>query len=201
MIDAPVLDGGFADPVLGAQGAFRAVMDALANPGQPQSLGRDLHHAAGLAPELAAIALTLCDHDTNLWLDPALAASDAIVAWLRFQTAATLISDPADADFALVSDAARLPAVDQFALGSAEYPDRSTTIALALPALSGGPPLTLRGPGINDSRIISPTGLPADFLGQWTANRALFPRGVDLLLVADHQVIGLPRTTRITMEA
>lgn len=201
MIDAPVLDGGFADPVLGAQGAFRAIMDALANPGQPQSIGNDLHHAAGLAPELAAIALTLCDHDTNLWLDPALAASDAIVAWLRFQTAAPLVSDPAHADFALVSDAAELSPLERFALGSAEYPDRSTTIAVASPSLAGGPALTLRGPGIKDSRIISPSGLPADFLIQWTTNRALFPRGVDLLLVADRQVIGLPRTTRITMEA
>ncbi len=195
-----VLDGGFADPVLGAQGAFRALMDALANPGQPQALGHDLEHAPGLAPELAAVALAMCDHDSELWLDPSLAQAEGIVAWLRFQTGAPVVSDAGAAQFALVASPDNLPLLDSFALGTAEYPDRSTTIALALPSLNGGPALTLHGPGIKDTRTISPTGLPESFLAQWAENRALFPRGVDLLLVADGQVIGLPRTTRISME-
>lgn len=194
------LEGGFADPVHGAQGAFRALMDALANPGLGQSLGTDMAPTDGLSPELAAVALSMCDPDTLVWLDPALAATNAIVAWLRFKTGAPLTSDPARAAFALVSDVTQVPALGQFALGNAEYPDTSTTIALALPALSGGPSLTLRGPGINGTRTISPAGLPADFVAQWSANRELFPRGIDLLLVADNAVIGLPRTTRITME-
>jgi alpha-D-ribose 1-methylphosphonate 5-triphosphate synthase subunit PhnH len=29
------------------------------------------------------------------------------------------------------------------------------------------------------------------------ANRALFPRGVDLILVAGRHILGLPRTTRV----
>ena len=35
---------------------------------------------------------------------------------------------------------------------------------------------------------------------QWAENRAHFPRGIDLLLVGDGMVTGLPRSTRI-MEA
>jgi alpha-D-ribose 1-methylphosphonate 5-triphosphate synthase subunit PhnH len=196
-MDQLTLNGGFDEPVLGAQTAFRAIMDALANPGQPQALTAVASNA-GLAPELAAIALTLCDHDSPLWLDPALAGNDGAVAWLRFQTGAPLVADPAKVQFALVADVAALPALDRFALGTDEYPDRSTTIVAALPSLSGGAALTLRGPGIKDLATIAPTGLPQDFVAQWTANRALFPRGVDLLLVAGGQVIGLPRTTRIT---
>ena len=199
MSAAQTLDGGFADPVFGAQSNFRALMDALANPGLPQGLG-GVERSAGLSPELAAVALTLCDHDTPLWLDLALAESEAIVAWLRFQTGAPLTTDPARAHFALVSEGASLPRLDRFGLGTDEYPDRSTTVALALPGLEGGPALTLRGPGIKDVRSLSPRGLPADFLAHWRDNRALFPRGVDLLLVAGGQVIGLPRTTRISME-
>lgn len=195
------LEGGFAEPVFGAQQSFRAVMDALATPGRPQHLGSDLSAPAGLAPELAAIALTLCDHDTMVWLDPSLMENEAVVAWLRFHTAAPLTTDPARAHFALVSDVAALPALDRFALGTDEYPDRSTTIALTVPALSGGADLTLRGPGILDHAHIAPAGLPADFVAQWGANRELFPRGIDLLLLAEGQMLGLPRTTRITMEA
>jgi alpha-D-ribose 1-methylphosphonate 5-triphosphate synthase subunit PhnH len=70
-----------------------------------------------------------------------------------------------------------------------------------VPSLTGGPDLVLRGPGINDHWLAAPQGLPADFLAQWADNRVLFPRGVDLLLVSGGQVMGLPRTTRITMEA
>jgi alpha-D-ribose 1-methylphosphonate 5-triphosphate synthase subunit PhnH len=195
------LDGGFAEPVFGAQTTFRALMDALAYPGQPQLLSAPLEAPAGLAPQLAAVALTLWDHDTLVWLDPVLAESEAILAWLRFHTAAPLTTDPGRSQFALVSAADALPAFDRFALGTDEYPDRSTTIALAVPSLSGGADLVLRGPGIKDHLHIAPQGLPHDFLAQWTANRGEFPRGVDLLLVGQGQVLGLPRTTRISMEA
>jgi alpha-D-ribose 1-methylphosphonate 5-triphosphate synthase subunit PhnH len=174
-------------------------MDALANPGLPQALP-SAEHPAGLAPELAAVALTMCDHDTEMWLDPGLAGDAAVVAWLRFQTGAPLATEPEAAQFALVGDASVLPALSGFALGSDEYPDRSTTIAIVLPSLTGGPALTLRGPGIKETRTIAPTGLPDGFLGQWADNRALFPRGVDVLLVSGGQVIGLPRTTRISTE-
>lgn len=196
---AELLEGGFAEPVFGAQRSFRALMDALANPGLPQRL-EDAEHPDALPAELAAVTLTLCDHDTAVWLDPALAANEAVVAWLRFQTGAPLTAEPAQAQFALAANLEALPALNRFALGTDEYPDRSTTIALAVPSLEGGPALTLRGPGIKGSRTIAPTGLPADFVAQWAENRMLFQRGVDLLLVAVGRVIGLPRTTRIGME-
>ncbi len=195
------LAGGFAEPVFGAQETFRALMDALANPGQVQALSAPLETPDGLAPELAAVALTLCDHDTNVWLDPDLMETPAVLAWLRFHTAAPLTTDPSRAQFALVSSADALPAFEQFALGIDEYPDRSTTIALRVPSLTGGADLTLRGPGINDHWHIAPQGLPPDFLTQWANNREQFPRGIDLLLFSGAQVLGLPRSTRITMEA
>lgn len=201
MTETMTLEGGFAEPVFGAQETFRALMDALANPGQMQALAHELHAPAGLPLELAAIALAMCDHDTQVWLDPSLVENEAIVAWLRFHTAAPLTTDPGRAHFALVADISALPALDRFALGTDEYPDRSTTIALSLPWLNGGPDLTLRGPGILDHAHIAPSGLPHDFVAQWTGNRELFPRGIDLLLASGGQVIGLPRSTRITMEA
>lgn len=195
------LAGGFAEPVFGAQETFRAVMDALANPGQVQALNASLQAPPGLAPELAAVALTLCDHDTAVWLDTDLMEAEPILSWLRFHTAAPLTTDPVRAQFALVSSASALPPLERFGLGTDEYPDRSSTIALHVPSLTGGTDLTLRGPGINDHWHIAPQGLPVDFLEQWASNRALFPRGVDLLLVSGGQVLGLPRSTRITMES
>src|SRR5690606_30793547 len=114
-----------------------------------------------------------------------------------FHTGAPIVSEPGRAVFAVAAHAGELPRFDQFNLGTQEYPDRSTTIVLGVTALSGGAELPTRGPGIKGHGHISPVGLPEDFIEQWTANRDLFPRGIDLLLVADGAVLGLPRSTRI----
>jgi alpha-D-ribose 1-methylphosphonate 5-triphosphate synthase subunit PhnH len=200
-MDHQVVEGGFAEPVLQAQESFRALMDALANPGRIQPLDFDLAPPAPLTRELAAVALTLCDHDSTVWLDPSLVESDAVVAWLRFYTGAPIVTDPAEAQFALIADISAVPALASFAQGSDEYPDTSTTLVLALPGLTGGASLTIKGPGIRGEASVSPAGLPEDFIAQWADNREQFPRGVDLLLVAGGEVLGLPRTTRISRGA
>ena len=41
------------------------------------------------------------------------------------------------------------------------------------------------------------TGLPDDFAAAWSANRALYPRGVDLILCAGASLAALPRTTMV----
>ena len=190
------IEGGFADLVLGAQNVFRAVMDSLARPGTVQSIASDAAPPAPLTPELGAVALTLCDHDTLVWLDPVLAANEAVVKWLAFHCGAPLTNDIGEAAFALVTDAANLPRLNAFGQGTDEYPDRSTTVVLAVGAAQHA--VTLKGPGIKD-QFTTELPLPGgDFLDQWAENRTRFPRGVDLLLVRDGTVIGLPRTTRIS---
>ena len=196
MHDTIAIEGGFADPVIAGQRAFKAVMDALARPGTIQRLPNEARPPAPLPQGLAEIALTLCDHDSPVWLDAGLVSKNAVCDWLRFHTGATLMNAPAEADFAFVIG--DLPPLATFALGSDEYPDQSTTIVLALPSLTAGPALTLRGPGIKQTAIINPAGLPGDFLTRWAENREQFPRGIDLLLVGPEGLIGLPRTTRIS---
>lgn len=191
------LEGGFADPVLQSQTCFRAIMDALANPGTIQKVITPVSVRSPLTPELVSTMLTLADHDTNIWLDDALRADPEVLDYLNFHTGAPVVTEPGRASFAFATGAEHLPHFDQFNLGTQEYPDRSTTIVLAVEALTGGDELITRGPGIKDHGHISPVGLPGDFVTQWAANRALFPRGVDLLLVAPDEVMGLPRTTRI----
>lgn len=192
-----VLDGGFADPVLQSQITFRAVMDALANPGTARNLVAPASIGRHLSAELASIMLTLTDHDTSLWLDDVLRSDRTVLDYLNFHTGAPLVKEPGRAAFAVATSSGALPRLDQFNLGTQEYPDRSTTVVLAVPALGGGTALSLRGPGIKDHIHISPMGLPEDFIAQWAADRELFPRGIDLLLVAGGEVMGLPRSTRI----
>jgi alpha-D-ribose 1-methylphosphonate 5-triphosphate synthase subunit PhnH len=191
---------GFADPVLDAQGVFRAVMDALARPGTVQALSSALVPPAPLPPELAAVALALADHDAPVWLDAPLAAAPAVADFLRFHTGAPIVADPGEAAFALVADPRALPPFETFALGVPDYPDRSTTLVLALDTIETGAGLTLRGPGIAGRATLAAGPLPTDFPGRWAANRSLFPRGVDLVLTAPGRVAGLPRSTDILAE-
>ena len=191
------LDGGFADPVMQSQTAFRAIMNALANPGMPQNLVTPPSIGSSISAELVSILLTVSDHDTSIWLDNPLRSDAAILEFVKFHSGAPVVREPGRAVFAFATAAAQLPRLDQFNLGTQEYPDRSTTVVLAVEALTGGAELIIRGPGIKGHGHISPVGLPGDFVAQWAANRELFPRGIDLLLVAPGQVMGLPRSTRI----
>lgn len=188
---------GFADPVLDAQRTFRAVLDALSRPGTARPLRCDLSPPEPLTPELAVIALTLADVDAPIWLDPVLAASPEVAAYLRFHTGAAIVADPAEAAFGLVADPARLPEFGRFAPGLPAYPDRSATLVVAVPGLAGGPPLRLAGPGIDGIAGSAPRGLPTDIAVRLAANHALAPLGIDLLLVAPGCVAGLPRSTRV----
>jgi alpha-D-ribose 1-methylphosphonate 5-triphosphate synthase subunit PhnH len=191
------ITGGFADPVLDAQAIFRSVMNAMARPGTIQPAEATTRPPRPLSPMAAAIMLALCDNDTPLWLDARLTQAPAVAKWLGFNAGAPLTEVPANAHFALVAATAELIALENFAQGSQEYPDRSTTLILQVDTLSGGSPLILEGPGIDGSAWLAPSPLPRHFVEQWRQNRARFPRGVDLILAAPEGVACLPRSTRI----
>jgi alpha-D-ribose 1-methylphosphonate 5-triphosphate synthase subunit PhnH len=197
MVLAEQITGGFADPVFNGQAVFRAVMDAMARPGTVHPVAALAQPPLPLSATAAAVALTLCDHDTPVWLDPALRNTDAVSNWLGFHTGAPSANTPADAHFALAGDPASLIALENFAQGTQEYPDRSTTLILQVASLASGENLLLQGPGIERAAMIAPTPLPRHFVEQWKQNRARFPRGVDLILAAPEGIACLPRTTRI----
>ena len=197
MENLSTIEGGFADPVLAAQDVFRAVMDAMARPGTIHRLAAPARPPAPLSATAGAVALTLCDQDTPVWLDPRLAASPEVAAWIGFHCGAPIAHSPAEAHFALVSHPAELIALENFAQGSQEYPDRSATLVFQLEALETGRRLALEGPGIEREASLAPHPLPRHFVEQWKQNRARFPRGVDLILAGPDAVACLPRTTRI----
>ncbi|MCS3738319.1 phosphonate C-P lyase system protein PhnH [Rhizobium sp. BK661] len=192
-----VLTGGFAEPVFHAQRVFKLMMDAMARPGTIQTVSPDALPPAPLGVAAGAIALTLCDHDTPVWLSSGLAKS-AVPQWLGFHTGAPVTPEKAGARFAFVEAGTPLSSFGLFAAGTQEYPDRSTTLVIELADIEGGRKLALMGPGIKTVTDIAPLGLPDTFLRLWTENRALFPRGIDIVLTSGSRFVCLPRTTKIT---
>ena len=188
---------GFANPVASSQSVFRYVMNALARPGSVQTIADTVDAPPPLLPATAAIALTLFDHDTPIWMDDCLAAESTIGNWLRFQSAAPLTGHASHAAFALIHSGAALPDFRMFAQGTPEYPDRSTTLVVQVDTLSEGPELVLSGPGIRGTQSLRAGALPPDFIARMQANRTLFPCGVDLLLVCGSELVALPRSTHV----
>jgi alpha-D-ribose 1-methylphosphonate 5-triphosphate synthase subunit PhnH len=196
MVTIAELPPGFADKVLSAQSTFRSVMDAMARPGSVQRIRAAAGVPSPMMRGTAAIALTLFDHDTPVWLDDAMSATFQVAKWLKFHTSAPVIADTSVCNFAVIADAQNLPPLDRFALGSSEYPDRSTTVILQVDSLTSGPAFELTGPGIDGTAVLQ-AKIPANLIEQLAVNAALFPRGVDVVLVHDDAMVAIPRTTRL----
>jgi alpha-D-ribose 1-methylphosphonate 5-triphosphate synthase subunit PhnH len=145
----------------------------------------------------AAIALTLFDHDTPLWLDPRMSETRDVAKWLKFHTGAPVIADSSICSFALIGEARALPALDRFAFGTNEYPDRSTTLIMEVASLTDGPAFELSGPGIDGTIVLQAAIQPPDLLERLAINATLFPCGIDVVLVADDAIVAIPRTTRL----
>lgn len=188
---------GFHDPVQQSQQAFRILLDAMARPGRVLELSADCGHPEGLAPVLAAGLLTLADLDTPVWLGEGF-DTPAMRDWLRFHTGAPLAVTTDQAALVLL-DASTMPALESCSLGTDEAPERGATLLVQVPSLTGAAAMTWRGPGIKDSVAMPLCGLDAALWRQRAQLPAVFPRGLDIYLGCGRQVIGLPRSTIVSL--
>jgi len=180
---------GFADPVANAQSCFRAVLNAMARPGLVYAVG-GVSAPAPLCDAAAAVLLTLADHETPLWLDPAAASARA---WTVFHTGAPIVPQ-ARAVFAI---AMSFPDLAELADGTDEMPETSATVILQVASLATGRPFVLQGPGLREPRILPIDAMPANFVTIWQRNHSLYPRGIDLILCTSNQLAALPRSVSI----
>lgn len=187
-MQAQMLQGGFTHPATDATHAFRGVMEAMARPGTIQTLTgatppAPLSAAAGVA------LLTLCDTETPLYLAGD-ADCEAVRRWVAFHTGAP-ITGPTQCMFALGTWEALAP-LSAYPIGTAEYPDRSSTLIVETENLqdSGA---TLTGPGIRDTAALC---LPETQAFQ--DNAALFPLGLDFFFTCGDRIAALPRSTKVS---
>jgi alpha-D-ribose 1-methylphosphonate 5-triphosphate synthase subunit PhnH len=198
-----LLSAGFAHEAFGSQAVFRAALQALSHPGRVTEVRHDAQTPAVGHSASAAVLLALLDDECRLWLSPSLQQGSA-ADWLRFHTGCQLVVSVAQAQFLWVAQGDALPPLSTLAQGSDLQPEHSATCFIDLPLLSDRPDgassadaWRLSGPGIREHQSLRAQGLPTNFLSQWGANHAAFPRGVDIYLACADHIVGLPRTTRI----
>ena len=191
---------GFADATRDAQLVFRAILDALSQPGRTFDLVSAPEAPAPLGPALRAVALTLLDDDCTVWLDPELANAPAVTSWLAFHTGARTTDDPAAATFLFAVDVRALPSLAILAQGTDVAPHLSATVVLGVDPSTPMRTNVGRGPGIESTASIAVPETWPDFDAQWQANTESFPRGVDVVLVTGSCVTAIPRTTRLERE-
>lgn len=186
-MQAETLSGGFDNPAIQSSHAFRAVMEAMARPGQIQEI-EGAEPPAPLSIAAGSVLLTLCDADTPVYLAGEADTGD-VRAWLAFHTGAPL-TGPSHAMFAVGGWDALMP-LGAYPIGTSEYPDRSTTLIVESPELapSGA---TLRGPGIKSQASLSLPDITA-----FQNNRALFPLGLDFIFTEGARLAAVPRSTLV----
>lgn len=191
-----MIESAFLNPSHDMARAFRPILDAMASPGRILPFAPELSSPPGLGPEAAAVAITLCDFQTPIWLEQEF-RTPAIAHYLRFHAGAPLTQIETDAAFVFADARSGVPDLSQFSKGTHEYPDRSTTIVIQAEGLRSDLGVTLRGPGIQSEHRLGIAGLGADFWQQMIALRHDFPLGIDVVFVGSGTIAALPRSTQI----
>lgn len=188
---------GFDDNVHDSQQCFRQILRAMSEPGTLVQLCSPTT-PEGLAPASFALCQTLLDSDTRLWLSPGF-DRPGIERNLRFHCGLSLTRQREEAHFALARQD-ELQTLEGFGRGSPEYPETGVTLLLevSLEGPRSSHCLTLSGPGIDGERQIHVSGLTGPVLDELLNRQDSFPQGIDLMLIDQHQLICIPRTTRVS---
>ena len=167
------------------QRCYRSLLQAMSYPGQVQSMP-----VSGSADATLAILATLMDaevslSDHNCLLDQA--------TWLLLQSQNSS-SDQADFILCRGDSAPELSP----RLGTLSSPEKSATLIIKVASVNaGGLKLKMTGPGVKGVQELYLEGLDPHWLLQRQQWVSAFPLGVDILLVDQSSVVGMPRTTRV----
>ncbi len=178
---------------LDQQRVFRLVLEAMSRPGRLITVDAPEGSETTLNAATVAVARTLLDDSTPVWIDPGL-ADDTVLEFLRFYCGCPITTDPEEAAFAFAAGGVLV--LDRFSVGDDEFPEASTTVVLQVERLTIGSDVVLAGPGIDGTVGIADPGLPTDFWTQWAVLAPLYPCGIDIILTAGDTLCGLPRTVR-----
>ncbi|MCU4335455.1 phosphonate C-P lyase system protein PhnH [Acinetobacter pittii] len=89
-------------------------------------------------------------------------------------------------------------------LGSLDSPEHGATVMLMVNTFkpqADALALQLTGPGIATASLLYVDGLSQEWIEQRAQWNEHFPLGIDMILASQHEIVALPRTTRIQLQA
>jgi alpha-D-ribose 1-methylphosphonate 5-triphosphate synthase subunit PhnH len=141
------------------------------------------------------IALSLLDHDCQIYIGPSLNSS-IFTRSLVFHTGASVTDDKAKADFVFIS-LNELGDIEKYNLGELEAPHKSSTVVIFTEEISDDKQIILSGPGIKSNKNLSIKGLNATHIRLLQANNQFYPCGLDFIFCSPSNITAIPRTTKI----
>jgi alpha-D-ribose 1-methylphosphonate 5-triphosphate synthase subunit PhnH len=190
------LTRAFENPELGSEQAFRAIVEAMARPGQLIKIKSKVNNIEMLNIASAAVCLTLLDDETPLWTD--LSWNSTAVNWFQIHCGCSVVTEPCMAHFALITQPDDMPDLDDFKIGNEAHPENATTLIVQVNDFSDHQGKLLGGSLIKNTTHFAPSGISANFWEQWQRQAALFPLGVDVFFTYKDILAALPRTTQVT---
>ncbi len=186
----------FGEIALQSASDFRLIMEAMSRPGKVMNFD-EIHESTGtMNAGSSMVAMTLCDHETPVWLDDELSTKE-VKEFVRFNCSSPITTDPGGIQFGFFSKPPSNEELERFPLGTPAYPDRSATLVIQIDGLSEGSGVVLGGPGIKTIHKLNANGLEKSFWNWWQQNNMRFPLGIDVILTTDTSIAALPRTVHV----
>lgn len=176
------------------QATFRTLLHAMSHPGAVQDLppAREDDGPWGAA---LVVLQSLLDHEVTFHV----AADESLPReQLLRRTGARSVDLPL-ADFVLTDAAHALEAIEAAREGAFEAPEDSATVVVVCDQVgTGSTAVEVSGPGVDGDRRFAVDGLPAELFPALARRNAIFPGGIDVVLVdRGQQVACIPRSTRM----
>jgi alpha-D-ribose 1-methylphosphonate 5-triphosphate synthase subunit PhnH len=175
---------------------FRSILGCFSKPAIAAKLTTPSDAPLPLLPSTAALALTLFDYQTPVWLSAEL-NTDAVRKFIRFHTGAAITAKVGEAGFAIMTTDEANSDWPQFNLGTHTYPDRSTTVIVQVSSFSEGVSVQVSGPGLQAPVSLQVESASADFWKRVQNSHNQFPIGLDVILASPQHMVALPRSSLI----
>ncbi len=200
-----VLKEAAFDEVFDSQRSFKTLMDAMSRPGQLYKLRE---HPFSKLPEgfnsnILTVLKTLGDN--NITFASCNLGGDTVQRYLEVNTGMIPV-EMNEADFVLLDGAEFNPDICTVKAGTLEFPENSATVILAVGRILCGQcrnsgvdqsELYLKGPGIKEINIVTVIGLDEKYVQSVMEINAVYPLGIDMILVDDGgNILCMPRTTK-----
>lgn len=185
------------DFVHDGQRVFRALLEAMANPGRICDIHTEAHHFVGDQCALLAIGCTLLDNEEKMYVEKNRHLAEELHS-LTLSRETSL----EEADFVFLSSELNMGALEQIFShakhGSYADPHTSATVILFTPEIEGETVLTLSGPGIDGERSLFTNAYVKNVVECMNELGIEYPLGIDLIFCdVKGQLLAVPRLIKV----